>query len=333
MEKPLLNTLDLEIGYQNQTQKKCIQSALNLSLYGGELICLIGPNGSGKSTLLKTLGNILPPLSGEVRFLDQSIHDYSASQLAKRVGLVLTERLDTPHLLAEEIIALGRYPYTGFLGKLREKDHDIITEVAHQVGVESLLKRPYDELSDGEAQKVMIAKVLAQQTPIMLLDEPTAFLDFPTKAALLTLLRKIAQQKNLLIILSTHDIELALKLADKLLLFPKHEEIIFGVPEDLVLQGTIKEVFQNEDIFFNMDSGHFESDFIVKASIEVNGVKAPSFWLKKALQRNHIGCKEDQDWKIHYQKDYQISYRNENLANLASIEEVLKFLKERGIGI
>ena len=173
----------------------------------------------------------------------------------------------------------------------------------------------------------MIAKVLAQKTPLMLLDEPTAFLDFPTKSSLLIMLRKLAREQNIGIILSTHDIELALKTADQIWLFPEHNNMVHGAPEDLVLNGDILKVFQNSDMTFDMHTGHFEKVIHAKSSISVKGEGPQEFWLKKALLRNDIENNEASNWKIEYQESYEIYYQKELKTKVTSIEEVLKYIK------
>lgn len=327
MKKNLLELQNLGIGYKKSSQKTWIQSHLNMSIHEGELICLIGPNGSGKSTLLKTLGRILPPLQGDMIIDGKDISHISNHDFSRKVGLVLTEQMDVPHLRAADIISMGRYPYVGFWGQLKKEDWDIVQEVSDVVGLTHLLERPFSELSDGEKQKVMIAKVLAQKTPLMLLDEPTAFLDFPTKSSLLIMLRKLAREHHISVILSTHDIELALKIADQIWMFPQHQKVISGAPEDLVLQGDILNVFKNNDISFDIKSGHFEKVFNPVRKMNVTGKDPHAFWLKKALLRNEIENSEDSKWVIDCQEKFRIFHDQKFLNEANSIEEVLKYLK------
>ena len=327
MKKPLLKIKDVDIGYIKSSNKNLVQSELNLALNAGELICLIGPNGVGKSTLLKTLGRVIPKLAGEIKIFGQNLQELSQRDFAQNIGLVLTDNIEVSHIKAIDIISMGRYPYTGFLAKLKQADIEIVKSVAQEVGIQNLLYRYFNELSDGEKQKVMIAKVLAQKTPLMLLDEPTAFLDFPTKSSLLIMLRKLAREQNIGIILSTHDIELALKTADQIWLFPEHNNMVHGAPEDLVLNGDILKVFQNSDMTFDMHTGHFEKVIHAKSSISVKGEGPQEFWLKKALLRNDIENNEASNWKIEYHESYEIYYQKELKTKVTSIEEVLKYIK------
>ena len=204
---------------------------IDLELKSGQLSCLIGENGIGKSTLLKTLTGFLPKLKGSVLFDNLDITSFSQRELARQVSIVLTHKPDVQNLTIEEIIGLGRSPYTGFFGRLRIDDRVVVNDAIATMGIEKLRGRMIQTLSDGERQKVMIAKALAQETPVILLDEPTAFLDFPSKAETFQSLQRMAHERDKLILLSTHDLELAVRFADSLL---------------EVKEGTLKEVSATE---------------------------------------------------------------------------------------
>ncbi len=204
----------LSVGY---TASQALVSDVNVELQSGQLHCLIGRNGIGKSTLLKTLTGFLPKLSGNLLLDGQGIETFTQQALARKISIVLTQKPDVQNLTVAEVIGLGRSPYTGFFGKLRVRDCAVVDDAIRSVGIEPLRHRMIQTLSDGERQKVMIAKALAQETPIILLDEPTAFLDFPSKAETFQLLRSMAHEKDKLIVLSTHDLELAVRFADCLL--------------------------------------------------------------------------------------------------------------------
>lgn len=190
---------------------------IDLALRSGQLSCLIGENGIGKSTLLKTLTGFLPKLGGNLLLDGRDIQSYSQRELAREVSIVLTQKPDVQNLTIEEIIGLGRSPYTGFFGRLRAEDRLVVEDAIAAMGIEKLKGRMIQTLSDGERQKVMIAKALAQETSVILLDEPTAFLDFPSKAETFQTLRRMAYERDKLILLSTHDLELAVRFADNLL--------------------------------------------------------------------------------------------------------------------
>jgi len=210
----VISLSQLSVGY---SLSHPVISDINLELRSGQLACLIGENGIGKSTLLKTLTGFLPKLKGSLLLGDRDIESFSQRELARQVSIVLTQKPDVQNLTIEEIIGLGRSPYTGFFGRLRAEDRKVVNDAIATMGIEKLRGRMIHTLSDGERQKVMIAKALAQETPIILLDEPTAFLDFPSKAETFQSLQRMAHERDKLILLSTHDLELAVRFADSLL--------------------------------------------------------------------------------------------------------------------
>ena len=222
---------ELSIGYRTGRKVKVIAERLTGELTSGELTCLVGRNGTGKSTFLRTIAGLQAPIGGRVEVTPPrpsqvegvgensiSIHSLSANERAKLISIVLTQKPDVQNMTVEEVVGLGRSPYTGFFGSLSKDDHAIVLEAMERVGIRPLARRNIQMLSDGERQKVMIAKALAQQTPVILLDEPTAFLDYPSKVELMQMLRQMAKEMDKTIVLSTHDIELAVKIATRFLL-------------------------------------------------------------------------------------------------------------------
>lgn len=203
----------LSIGYKGYAP---VVSGINVEIRSGELTCLIGSNGIGKSTLLKTLTGFLPKLGGRLLLDGREIDGLTTRERSKLISIVLTYRPDVQNLSVTEMVGMGRMPYTGFWGKLGVEDQTIVAQSIEMVGITKLKDRMIQTLSDGERQKVMIAKALAQQTPIILLDEPTAFLDFRSKVEMLQLLHRLAVETDKVIFLSTHDLELVLRLADSL---------------------------------------------------------------------------------------------------------------------
>ena len=210
----VISLSQLSVGYSSSHP---VISDINLELKSGQLACLIGENGIGKSTLLKTLTGFLPKLNGSLLLDNRDIESFSQRELARQVSIVLTQKPDVQNLTIEEIIGLGRSPYTGFFGRLRAEDRKVVDDAIATMGIEKLRGRMIQTLSDGERQKVMIAKALAQETPVILLDEPTAFLDFPSKAETFQSLQRMAHERDKLILLSTHDLELAVRFSDSLL--------------------------------------------------------------------------------------------------------------------
>ncbi len=211
----------LSVGYA----RHAVAERLSAHLSAGTLTALVGPNGMGKSTLLRTLAGVQKPLAGAVRLVgggtDCCVHRLSRSELSRWISVVLTDKVEVEHLTVEEVVAFGRMPYTGYFGRLSDDDRRLVAEALHATALTPLAHRNVDTLSDGERQKMMIAKALAQQTPVMLLDEPTAFLDYPSKVETLKLLGRLAHETGKIIVLSTHDLHLALRLADRLLTFGK----------------------------------------------------------------------------------------------------------------
>jgi len=248
---------NLSIGYRSKHQLRTVASAIDASLAGNSLTCLIGPNGVGKSTLLRTLAGFQPALDGEILLLGKPVSTYSAHELAKEISIVLTSKPDAAQLTVKEVVGIGRSPYTGFWGTLSADDATIVSESLQKVGILQLAARNIQELSDGERQKVMIAKALAQQTSIIILDEPTAFLDFPSKVETLQMLRRLAHEEHKTILLSTHDVELALQLADQLWLM-EPQQLSIGTPRELADNGSLSRFIERDGIRFDKNSLRIE---------------------------------------------------------------------------
>ena len=247
---------DLSIGYAQKGKSKCVASKLNGILRHGERTGLLGRNGIGKSTLLRTLSAFLPKLEGDIMLYNPvtqqmgSLSEYSDKQLSKLLGVVLTEKPDVRNMSIEELVGMGRSPYTGFWGSLDEEDHQEVERAIQLTGINHLKGRMIHTLSDGERQKVMIAKALGQQTPVIYLDEPTAFLDFPSKVEVMQLLRQLAQEQQKTIFLSTHDVELALKLADRIWLM-ENDRLHIGTPQELAEAGILAHFIERKGITFH----------------------------------------------------------------------------------
>jgi iron complex transport system ATP-binding protein len=248
---------NLAIGYKTKNGIKPVAENLNVPIYSGELTCLLGANGVGKSTLLRTLSGFQPKLEGEIFIQGKEIDSYSDKALSRIAGVVLTEKVDVRDMSVTELISLGRSPYTGFWGKLSQSDETIVQASLSLIKIESLANRPVQTLSDGERQKVMIAKALAQETPIIFLDEPTAFLDFPSKVEIMRILHQLTRQTGKTIFLSTHDLELALQIADKLWLMDKEKGITIGTPDELKENGSLEKFIQCEGVVFDRETGLF----------------------------------------------------------------------------
>ena len=257
MNKTILHTNNLTIGYTKGKQKTIVQSNIGLNLDSGKLIALIGKNGIGKSTFLKTITGIIPPLEGEVTLNNKNILSFEANALAQELSLVLTEALPSSDLTVYEIVALGRQPYTNWLGTLTDEDKAKINEAIALTEISNYIHRKHYEISDGQLQKVMIARALAQDTSLIILDEPTTHLDLVHKVTLLKLLQKLTHETDKTIIYSTHDLDLAIQMADDMIVFT--EEAIFkDQPCNLISNGVFDKIFQNENIIFDATIGKFK---------------------------------------------------------------------------
>lgn len=295
MKQAAILLKDLSTGYPAKKGMRIVASSINASIYSGELTCLLGPNGAGKSTLLRTLSAFQPAVSGTVEILGKPLEAYSDKELAKVIGVVLTERCDIRNMSVAELVGLGRSPYTGFWGTLGKEDRAIVAEAIEQVGITALQRRMVHTLSDGERQKVMIAKALAQQTPVIFLDEPTAFLDFPSKVEMMQLLHRLSRRMDKTIFLSTHDLELALQIADKIWLIDKSSGVAIGTPEDLSLGGQMDAFFSRKGIAFDRESGLFRIENDFHARIRLVGEGERYAMVRKALQRNGIFASREVD--------------------------------------
>ena len=273
MNNETIQLRDLSIGYQTKHSVKTVAAGINGAIRSGELTCLLGANGVGKSTLLRTLAAFQPQISGEILIsrseecgVRREITSFTDKELSKVIGVVLTEKPDVRNMSVRELVSLGRSPYTGFWGTYTDEDLRIVDEAIEMVGITDLIRRPVHTLSDGERQKVMIAKALAQQTPVIFLDEPTAFLDYPSKVEVLQLLRRISCEAEKTIFLSTHDVELALQLADTIWLMRKQKlgdrsqetgvkgPVTIGSPEALAASGDLGSFIERQNIVFDKET-------------------------------------------------------------------------------
>ena len=287
MSNSILDLQDLSVGYSGPSRTRHVVSrGITLSLRSGELVCLLGPNGAGKSTLLRTIAAMQPPIDGKVLLGELNIHSLPKSELARMLSVVLTERITVGMLTSYEVVALGRSPYTGWSGTLRKQDHVIDEESIRAVEAAHLSNRYVNELSDGERQKIMLARALAQEPRVMILDEITAFLDLPRRIEIMRILRDLAHRNDRAILVSTHDLELALATADRVWLLPKAGALVAGAPEDLVLNGRFSDAFASEGIQFDEESGTFSMQRIFNAEIALSADGMLARWTRRALERS-----------------------------------------------
>ncbi len=292
MEKnPVITASDLSIGYRTGRRTSIVHRYLSFQLYSGELTCLLGSNGAGKSTLLRTLSASQPPLAGELMLENKPLNAYSEKERSRRIGMVLTDKTMAGGLKVEELVALGRQPHTGFFGRLHAQDHALIAEALEAVGIAHKAQSYTAELSDGERQKAMIAKALVQECPVILLDEPTAFLDVVSRTEVFGLLHRLAMEQNKAILLSTHNVEQALVLADKLWLLSAENGLQCGVTEDLILHRRMDTLFNRSDICFDYAHGVYYPIVNGQKKIVVESDDETLLhWTVNALNRRHYAC-------------------------------------------
>lgn len=285
MNTPIIDLQNLSIGYLDHRPHKVVHTDLNLQLMRGELTCLLGTNGAGKSTLIKTLAGFQPPLAGHILLDGRPLGSYPRKQLARLQGVVLTDPVLSANLTVYELVSFGRYVYTGFFGRLTDADHQAVSQALHCIGISHFATRHLHQLSDGERQKVMISKAIAQGTSVILLDEPTAFLDLPSRVEIMLLLRKLTIEQGITVLLSTHDIDLAMQISDKIWLMAKRRQTACGTPEDLALSGHINSFFDKEALTFDLQTGTFALRADTHRSVSLHLAGHQLTWVQKALQR------------------------------------------------
>ncbi len=292
MAAAVLTTHNLAIGYatkrrplaQPQTEH-VIASGRDRPVHAGALVGLLGPNGAGKSTLIRTLAGMQKPLSGHVCLGDTDLAQLAPQERAQRLSVVLTERVDVGNLSAYALVGLGRHPYTDWLGRLTSHDEAVVQQAIAAVDAVALAHRPLHELSDGERQRVLIARALAQEPLVMILDEPTAFLDLPRRVEMMRLLRDLAHTTDRSILLSTHDLDLALRSADMLWLLDASGTLYAGAPEDLVLRGAFATTFHREGVRFDTHAGTFQVNPDRSEHVLLRGAGLAATWTARALER------------------------------------------------
>lgn len=326
----LFNIQNLSLGYKNSKKINIILQNLNLKAKKGELIALIGINGSGKSTLIKSILSIIKPIEGNIYISGKDISNINQKEKAKLISFVSTEIINISKFKVRDLIALGRFPHTNWIGKLNEIDKKNISDSIKLLDINNLTDKFLNELSDGERQKVMIARALTQNTDIILLDEPTAFLDLKNKYQLVYSLYQLSKLENKLIIFSTHDINIALKLCDKIWLID-NKTVISETPEDLILNNKFDEIFSADKLLFNKTEFDFDFKYEKKYVVNLQNFSNSEehfILTKKALLRNSFFIEENSSSviKIYERNDLFIwTFTEKNI--FYSIEDLLNFLK------
>ena len=330
MEKKIvIQGQDLSIGYRTGKQEKIVHEHLNFQLHAGELTCLLGANGTGKSTLLRTLSASQPALSGKLDIMGKPLTEYTEKERSRTIGVVLTDKTFAGGLSVYELVGLGRQPHTGFFGRLNKEDKRIIEEAMEHVGIAHKAHSYTAELSDGERQKAMIAKALVQECPLILLDEPTAFLDVVSRIEIMHLLHRLAVEQQKAILLSTHDIEQALVLSDKLWLLSKEYGLQTGVTEDIILNHQMENLFDKKDIHFDYDHGVYYPLANGQKKISVSSEdKTLLHWAINALNRHGYQCvSNDCDVRLVAVSPHELVYTyHGKTKTFHSFEDLLKNL-------
>ena len=330
MEKKIvIQGQDLSIGYRTGKQEKIVHEHLNFQLHAGELTCLLGANGTGKSTLLRTLSASQPALSGKLDIMGKPLTEYTEKERSRTIGVVLTDKTFAGGLSVYELVGLGRQPHTGFFGRLNKEDKRIIEEAMEHVGIAHKAHSYTAELSDGERQKAMIAKALVQECPLILLDEPTAFLDVVSRIEIMHSLHRLAVEQQKAILLSTHDIEQALVLSDKLWLLSKEHGLQTGVTEDIILNHQMENLFDKKDIRFDYDHGVYYPLANGQKKIAVSSEdKTLLHWAINALNRHGYHCvSNDCDVRLVAVSPHELVYTyHGKTKTFHSFEDLLKKL-------
>ncbi|GAB4520534.1 MAG: ABC transporter ATP-binding protein [Anaerolineae bacterium] len=323
-----LTTHNLTIGYVlNRKTRRVIASDVSLSLRAGELVCLIGPNGSGKSTLLRTLAGTQKPLSGHVLLEGHHLHQLPVQELARLLSIVITDYPKTALMTGYGLVALGRHPYTNWSGRLTPHDERVIQWAVRAVDAESFANAPVSALSDGQRQKIMIARALAQEPRVMLLDEPTAYLDLPRRVEITHLLRDLAHQTGCAVLLSTHDLDLALRTADRIWLMSEGA-LLTGTPEDLVLNGAFETAFASSGVLFDIETGAFKLSAPAGQAVALSGEGTGYIWTQRALERAGFTVDHRQArWCVEVREASWRLHHADTITTYTSIQDLLTALE------
>lgn len=334
--KPQILLENFTIGYRSRTSENILLKNLTAQVNPGELLAVIGANGTGKSTLLKTLVDLQQPLAGRVFYNIegelQHLKTIDRKTLARQMAYVSTATFTIPNMRVVDMVAFGRYPYTNWLTRLKNNDRQAIEQALDAVGLQGYAQHPIDEISDGERQRVVIAKALAQQTPVIILDEPTAFLDVENKYEIMVLLKQLAHEQHKTILLSSHDLNIVLQEADKIWMLHK-KGIIEEAPEDLVLKKHINQLFQQPNLTFDLNLGDFRYQGAYRGEVRLLEGGVAGAWTQRALMRRGYRVTPESNTRIQiaYPGAYPVwtlTSQNGDKTECNSIYELLQHLKQ-----
>ncbi len=328
--KPVIQTKGLSAGYIVSGRKRFILEDISIELQAGKLISFMGPNGSGKSTLLRTLSGIQKPLKGSILINQKEISEITSHEMAKSISLVLTKNIVPGNLSVSDLVYLGRYPYVSWRINFSENDHNKVEWAIEKSRITDLLDYKAYELSDGQFQKVMIARALAQDGKIMILDEPNAHLDLNNRVEIMNLLRDLAHSTGKAVLLATHELDLALQTSDCLWLLSKDGQLSQGIPEDMVLSGAIDRVFEFKG--YDLKTGKIQS-IATRQKIDLQGEGHALLWTKNALERNgySINNGAEINIKVIHQDDkltWKVDFSGQK-HEIHSIEAMLSLLESQ----
>lgn len=327
--QPILAASNLSLGYLKSKQIKPIADQISFSLEKGKLTCLLGPNGVGKSTLIKTIMGQIPAISGNIFLNGKPIENLSQKVLSQKISVVLTEKITTGTLNVKQMVELGRIPHTGWLGKLSDNDQQKVKKAIQTTHISYIENSPLSELSDGQLQKAMIARALAQDGEILILDEPTAHLDLVNRHEIMRLLRKIAVEENKAVLVVTHDLEIAIQTADQFWLMQCGSPLVTGSPEDLIIQDKLNLLLPTDKLIFDKVSGKVQEIDVFKYPA-IHGPQEIVDWFKLALRKNKLDISTTGLIISLQSAPFKGTLKfGESIANFESIEEGIILLKTR----
>jgi iron complex transport system ATP-binding protein len=323
MKKSTIIAKNLTLGYSNRKPSNPVLENLSFQLFENELTCLLGPNGVGKSTLIKAILGQLTPWKGELTLNDRKVQYFSNSELSKALSVVLSEPILPGNMTVGQLVALGRIPHTGWTGRLDSHDRDLIDNALYLTKMEELKDERLSEISDGQRQKAMIARALAQDGKVMVLDEPTAHLDLVNRYQIMHLLRDIAKKQQKSILVVTHDLEIALETSDRLMLLSNTFPLVTGLPEDLVVLGQLDRILPGNEFRFNIEKGKIEQNN-PNSEVSILGNQVVGFWVRKALDKARI-TKLDGPIIVS-EGDFTMTYAEKEFHRIG---ELIEFLERR----
>lgn len=327
MEKdtPILEGKKVAVGYHGGKDIHWVARDLSFSVRPRQLTCLLGPNGVGKSTLIKAIMGQKLPIAGTILYQGKPIQQLGAKEMARKVSVVLTDRISPGNLNVRQLVELGRVPFTNWLGNLSEEDEKVIDQAIASTNIGYLKDKKVAELSDGQLQKVMIARALAQDGELMILDEPTAHLDLINRMEVMQLLRDIAHSRDKAVLVVTHDLDIAVETADVFWLMPCGGPVVSGTPEDIILSGNINQLLPQGKFYFNPSTGKIAS-MSHQDEFRIDGPEKVVQWLKLALRKR--GIKPDGNIRLTAMDDpiRFLLEREDHTVQVSTVEEVLKEL-------